>query len=347
MSSALERIQAEIRLLKLDDSLLFLNHILAVARGERQDPVLEQHVGSRKARAPAFVVHFLAKQILLHASNLGVYPLDGPRFIRLQDLYFKLDDPIVHDPTWKDADPTGFFERLLAQQLPSQRRNMIQKYGLALGLFRDAGPVRWPVAYDLKDDIERELGTPIEQFMAMGHLAYALRRASLNGHECNGTFDHMYLVEAFRQGFEFSTPEVWRTFLTRAACGRDAFRVACQNDLYRVKDALYTQFEFNPLHRYPIIDVGSGRFVAVDPDLVVERTTFGLFYDLFERDRTVFAERFGYVFDQLVGNLLGSVCPPQALWSAAAWERPRSAARNRRTSARLATGYMPVRAATC
>ena len=124
----------------------------------------------------------------------------------------------------------------------------------------------------------------------------------------------------FRQGFAFSVPEVWTKFLSRASCNRDAFRAACQNDLYRVKDALYTQFEFNPLHRYPIIDVGGGRFVAVDPDLIVERTTFGLFYDLFERDRTVFAERFGYVFDQLVGKLLGSVCPPQALWSAAAWE---------------------------
>ena len=93
------------------------------------------------------MVHFLAKQILLHASNLGIYPLDGPRFIRLQDLYFQLDDPIAHDPTWKDADPTGFFERLLAQQLPSQRRNVLQKYGLALALLfakamEDASP--WP-----------------------------------------------------------------------------------------------------------------------------------------------------------------------------------------------------------
>ena len=320
MASPFEQIQQVIHTLKLDDSLLFLNHLLAVARGERKDPVLEQCVRSRKAQAPAFVVHFLAKQLLLHGSNLGIYPLDGSRFIRLQDLYFQLDDPIVHDPTWKDADPTGFFERLLAQQLPSQRRNMLQRYGLALGLFRDAGPVRWPVAYDLKDDIERELGTPVEQFMAMGHVAYALRRWSFQGHECNGTFDHMYLVEAFRQGITVSVPEVWSTFLTRAACDRDAFRAACQNDLYRVKDALFTQFEFNPLHRYPIIDVGGGRFVAVDPDLIVERTTFGLFYDLFERDRTAFAERFGYVFDQLVGKLLASVCLRQSLWSAAAWE---------------------------
>jgi hypothetical protein len=231
MASTLEQIQQVIGTLKLDDSLLFLNHLLAVARGERKDSAVEQHIRSRKAQAPAFVVQFLAKQLLLQGSNLGIHPLDGPRFIRLQDLYFQLDDPISSDPTWKDADPTGFFERLLGQQLPSQRRNILQKYGLALALFRDAGPVHCPVAYDLKDDMERELGTPIEHFMAMGHLAYALRRASLNGHECNGTFDHMYLAEAFRQGITLSVPEVWTKFLSRAACDRDTFRAACQNDL--------------------------------------------------------------------------------------------------------------------
>ena len=68
MASALEEIQKVIRTLKLDDSLLFLNHLFAVARGERQDPVVDQVVRSRKAKAPAFVVHFLAKHLLLHGS---------------------------------------------------------------------------------------------------------------------------------------------------------------------------------------------------------------------------------------------------------------------------------------
>ena len=320
MLSALEQIQSEVGRLKLDDSLLFLNHLLAVARGERQDPIVEQHIRSRKAQAPAFVVHFLTKQLLLHGSNLGIFTLDAVTFIRLQDLYFKLDDPIIHDPTWKDADPTGFFERMLAQQLPSQRRNLIQKYGLALGLFRDVGPLKWPTVYDLRSDLEKEVGISVEQLMAMGHLAHALSQASINGQQCNGTFDHMYLVEAFRQGITFCIPEIWSKCLSRVSCDRDAYRTTCQNELYKVKDNLYAQFEFNPLHRFPLIDVGSGRFVAVDPDLIVERTTFGLFYDLFERDGIAFAERFGNVFDQFVGNLLGSVCPQQRLWSAMAWE---------------------------
>jgi hypothetical protein len=43
MASPLEQIQQVIHTLKLDDSL-FLNHVLAVARGERRDAVVEQHI---------------------------------------------------------------------------------------------------------------------------------------------------------------------------------------------------------------------------------------------------------------------------------------------------------------
>jgi len=44
-----------------------------------------------------------------------------------------------------------------------------------------------------------------------------------------------------------------------------------------------------------------------------------VFYDLFERDGRTFAEKFGYVFDQYVGHLLGSVLPLNSL-VAAAWD---------------------------
>lgn len=328
----MEAIREETGKLKLDDSLLFLNHLLAVSRGDEIDPALEPILNARKSRAPAFVIHFIAKQLLLHGSNLCPYVLDGPRFLRLMDLYFRLDDPIVNDPNWKNADPTGFFERLLGQQIPSQQRNLLQKIGLALGLFRDTGLVQWPTVYDLKADIEGELGVSIELFLKIGHAAFALRRASLQNRSCSGTFDHMYLVEAFRQGFSFCTPEVWSKFLVRVACNRDTFREVCNLDIYRSRDAGYAQFEFNPLCRYPIIDIGGGRFVAVDPDLIIERTTLGLFYDLFERYGTDFVKkRFGYAFDQFIGKLLGSVCAPDSLWWASTWERTKVVGRGKKT----------------
>jgi hypothetical protein len=273
MSESLRLIEDEVRLLKLDDSLLFLNHLLAVERREIRDPQLEKCLLSKAVAAQAFLIHFIAKQLLLHASNLGPYVLDADRFMRLRDLYFQLDDPIVGDPEWKHADPTGCFERILAQQIPSQRRNAIQKIGLALGLFRDVKPMKWPLEYDLRADIEQELGISVEQFMTMGFLAHALALT-----KNRGTFTPAYLAEAFRQGVKVAVPEIWSKFLSRVACDRETFRRVCEDEVYQVRDARYVQFEFNPLRRFPIIDVGSQRYLAIDPDLVIARTTLERFH---------------------------------------------------------------------
>jgi hypothetical protein len=316
IKTPLERLRHELSLLKLDDALLFLNRLLASSRADTPDPDLEPILKARKVGAPAFIIHFLAKQLLLNASNLGLYQLDGPKFHRLMDLFFKLDDPIVGDPKWPTADPTGFFERMLAQQMPSQHRNILQHLGLGLGLFRDMGLIQTLEAYDIRTEIETALEMSVEEFMAMGFLCSALQTATHNGRRCQGTFNHLHLVEANFQGLRFCRPELWERFIPLIACDRTKFRQICDDSQYKVRDARYTQFEFNPLIRYPILDVGGSRYIAVDPNLVIERTTLGLFYDLFERDGLEFSSRFGYVFDRFVGNLLGSVCPSESLW----WE---------------------------
>lgn len=320
MMTDLEAIQDEMTSLKLDDSLLELNHILSVSVRRTVDPVLEKKIAGMNIRPPAHIVHFLAKQLLLNASNLGHRVLNWPTFIRLMDLAIRLGDPILHDPDWKDADPTGFFERILAQQIPSQAIIPIQKYGLALALFRDVGVVEWPKRYDLKAEIEAELGISVEQFMAMGFACLSFQQASSNGHKCMGTYTCMMLAEAFVQGVTVCVPEVWNSVLPKIACDREAFRETARKALYRVSAAHFAQFEFNPLHRFPIIEVQPDHFVAVDPYLIIERTTLGLFYDLFERAGRDFTTPFGHAFDRLIGQLLGSVCPTESLWSATEWE---------------------------
>ena len=318
METVLERLQHEISLLQLDQSLLALNRLLAASRDENSDPHLEPLLRARKSRAPAFVIHFLAKQLLLHSSNLGIHQFDGRRFHQLMDLYCQLNDPICTDPAWPTADPSGFFERMLAQQLPSQGGINLQPYGLALGMFRDVGCVSTSQGeYDIRHDIEAELGMSIEEFMQMGILCMSAQMCTNNGYSHRGTFDHIYFALANLQGLGFSRPELWAPFLCRVARDRDGFRQAYRaNPRYQAREVQYAQFEFNPLLRYPVSDLGQGRHLAVDPQLLPERTTLGLFYDLFERDGTDFSARFGYVFDRFIGNLLGSVLPDSSLW----WE---------------------------
>ena len=139
-----------------------------------------------------------------------------------------------------------------------------------------------------------------------------------------GTFTPMYLAEAYGLGLTVCVPEVWSRFLPRVACNRDLFRQINGQDIYKVSESHFVQFEFNPLYRYPIIEVLPDHFVGVDPFLIAERITLGLFYDLFEKDRLAFTNRFGHAFDRFVGQLLKSACPPELLWSASDWEQRQS-----------------------
>lgn len=321
MYGQLRQIASSVSRLKLDDSLLFLNHVLGVSRGFTTDSKLEHLIKDAHPPVLPHVVHFLAKQLLLHASDLGTMSLGWEDFQQLTNLCIGLDDPIQHDPDWKHADPSGFFERLLAQQIGPQNRNVIQKYGLALGLFRDVGIVSWPKSYDLRTDIETELGMPVGQFMALGQVALSLRTANLNGNKCIGTFTSMMFAEAFVQGIKCCIPEQWGPFLDRVSCDREKYRRIATEGFYCVDDDLFQQFGLNPLRRFPIARLGNDRYLSPDPELIAERVSFGMFYDLFERSGTHFSNQFGYAFDQFVGQVLGGVCPPERLWSASEWEQ--------------------------
>jgi hypothetical protein len=334
MNNPFEQFRTQLRALKLDNSLLFLNHLLAVSRGESRDPALERDLQSLGYPVPVFVVHFVAKWLLREASDLGLYTLEWKGFRRLMDLAVAIDDPIVGDPAWKNANPTGFFERLFAQQLPPQRFTPLRDYGLALALFRDAGTPAHPGDYNLRSALEAELGMPIERFMATAHVCQAIRGVRFGRHQMPSTLTHMHLVEAFHAGLAWMGPEIWEPFLARLSCTRDAFRQLCLHPEYMVNDRRYVCFEFNPLLRYPLIEIRPGHYWAVDPRLLVSRATWGLFYDLFERERTGFSTRFGDVLARLVGDMLASVCPAQSLWSDADWVRGPGATRTNRTPKR-------------
>ncbi len=71
-------------------------------------------------------------------------------------------------------------------------------------------------------------------------------------------------------------------------------------------------------------EVANDRYIAVDPYLILKRVTWGLFFDLFERDGIAFSNRFGNIFSRLVGELLQSVHPQELLWCDSANDTPGS-----------------------
>ena len=78
----------------------------------------------------------------------------------------------------------------------------------------------------------------------------------------------------------------------------------------------YEQFGFNSLRKYPIIDVGNQRYIAVDPELIVKRVSHGIYYDMLGHVGMDFTTRFGDVFDCFIGEILESVIDANLLWSA-------------------------------
>jgi hypothetical protein len=314
MQPTITTLENAVRQLNQDESLLFLNHLLAVSRGHISDSQLQSQLAAIKDRPLVYVVHFLAKQLLMYSSIVGPRILDWPTFVDLMDMHHHLQDPIEVDPNWKHTDPTGFFERKAAQQLASQDRKMIQKYGLALGLFRDVGVVHVPQEFDLRKELEQTLGMSVDEFMAIAQVCGALRAASKGV----GTFTPNYLTDAYAQGIKVCSPELWGPFLNRTCCTPQQFRT--KQAEYTATDPLFAQFEFDALNRFPIIKILQDRYLAVDPELVVQRATFGLFYDLFEKDRTAFSTKFGHFFEKFIGTLLGTVCQSRSLWSHAQWK---------------------------
>lgn len=305
----LKTIRNLIRPLKLDDSLLFFSRLLAVARKEAREPTLERLLSQTPAAAPTFVCQFIAKHIILECSMLGTESLDWPRFRQITDAYFEFDDPIASDPGWKDADPTGFFERFLGQQLPFQQQRPVQQLGLALGLFRDTDSI-------LRAELEAEIGLTIDNFIQFGFLCRAAAPASFQGVKCPGTLNYEFLTKAFQQGVKVAVPEVWQPFLRRVACTPSQFQMVCDQPVYRLSDDRFATSEFNALLRFPMCEVQSGKFIAPDAELITTRTTWGLFYDMFERYGRDFTTKFGDIFSSFVGRMLASACPHDALWSA-------------------------------
>jgi hypothetical protein len=133
----------------------------------------------------------------------------------------------------------------------------------------------------------------------------------------DGTFQPMLLAQAFHQGLQVCVPEVWGPFLERISCDVAQFRQVAAMPPYNDHRAHLAQFALNPLQRFPLLNIGEQKYIAVDPELIVDRVTLGLFYDLFDAGEFAFTERFAHALETFIGQLLQSVGPGDCHWSEA------------------------------
>ena len=318
---SLTKIRSLLSNIQLEDALLFLNHLLGVVRKDRNDEELSRLISQAQIPPQPFIIHFIAKQLLLNASNFGIKKFDWATYQQMVNLYFELGDPIVEDPNWLQTDPTGFLERFLGAQMPSQRQNMMQEMGIAQAIFSDIASKTPNTEFHFSTHLRSSLGMDPEVFIKMGFLCSTFKGAQYHhGERSQGTFTHDHLARAFAHHIDISTPEIWNPFFSRVACTPAQFRIVNEKEKYRIIDERFIQYEFNPLQRFPIIKFAKNHHITVDTRLLLHRATLGIFYDMYERLGDEFLQRFGDVFARFCGDLLLSVCPSDRIWSEEKWK---------------------------
>ena len=314
--TAIERLERNlsksVRQLQVTESLLFLNKVLAASRGLLNDPETAIFLKQLGNDVPGFVVHLIVKYLMKHGRANTPNRLDWSNFpaILRHGFALAIADPISDS---SDAQVLGSLVRMSAQQL---RRNITaQNYGLAIGLFQDLDAVTGPKPIDLRCEVEAAINMPIELFMRIGQAAHAAACATHGTARLHGTLNRDWLTKAGGDIPNVPWVERWADVARITAKDQIAFNATIPE---RGADP-YTPYRFNPLLRHPIIQVDLDRFIAVDPWLLVERTSWGVFYDIFEKyqgspDFQKFTESFGYAFERFVDNLLQSVIPTQHIW---------------------------------
>ncbi|MCB0190766.1 MAG: hypothetical protein KDJ65_02380 [Anaerolineae bacterium] len=296
----------------MDDALIYLNFLLQAS----QNPALDQSIYTFAQDNPGaisdFKIEFLAKWLIIKSrftSPIILSPseLNWQAYLELSMLYDQIDDPIIHDPNFKNRNPVEVFVRMQYQQLQGQHRLALQSFGSAYLLFYEtAARVATSVRYNIPERFRQLSGISIEQFM---HLGFIFLASKAGPYGAIGTISQEYLNKAKMQGLDILTDENIQRFLDMTSCDHEAFRQVAIRSPYPVSDPEFVLYEFNPLKKFPLLQVHYDRWVAPNPALIIDRVTLGIYYDLLDADSTQFTQSFGTIFEEYVGDLLKSVYP--------------------------------------
>lgn len=303
-----------LRPIDIESSLLFCNHVLAAWRGEESDPVIRKLVGQFRLRPAPFLVHLAARQCLLQSLGPSNREMRTEDFKRLLGLLWEIldHDPAMEDPGWAQSDPTGWAIRFVGLQQPDF--GILQTYGLSVALFTDNMPRGGDESVDIPARVQDLLRMCPVVFMRAGFVARALRMAPSGRVKLSGTIT-TDLVANRPSEVGAGVADNWNRFIELVSLTPSEFKLRSRGSAIPTADSRYDLYGFNLLRRYPLIDIGGARFVAADPELVIARTTLGMYYDALEADGENFTRPFGYRFANLVGDLARSACGRDRVWS--------------------------------
>jgi len=307
-----DQIKRHLKNCKIDDGLVFLNYLLHVSNDPKINPKMYEFVKQHPGSITDYKIEFLSKWLIIcseYTSHAIFSPkeLTWPVYLRLSELYNQINDPFVTDQKLKKEKPINFFIRMFYQQLTGQQRIKLQSFGSASLLYEKAGSGS---NYDIPNEFQRITGLSTREFMQLGMV---LSSAKAGPYKTAGTLNQSCIDKGINVGIDVLNKDKVQRFLNAASCDYDKFRITADQALFKVSDNKYILYEFNPLTKYPFIKVHPERWVSPNPDLVVDRVTSGIYYDLLDESGKSFTDNFGPIFEKYVGDLLGSVYPKEKI----------------------------------
>jgi hypothetical protein len=230
-------------------------------------------------------------------------------------------DPIAYDDSILDefyaSNPVFVMLRLVASQFPFQV-DIFARHAQPYVLYGELPEVirARPATpdFDLHACFERLNGVTLREFIDVGFVTWIAARA-------HAGFTLGYYDKARAQGMRLPADLRLQAVLNNISAEPE--KLCLLYERRKETDRRYGLYDFNPLFEYPLIrpwpagtPMGADlRMSAPVPDLVAHRISTGIFYQMYNEYGLRFADYFGFLLQEYVGEILRNSVPSSALTS--------------------------------
>lgn len=300
----------------INDLRNFENQINAAFRQYKLDHIL-LGIKFAKAKLEPFVIAgmtlFAFRNCTAGPKSQEIRYLEWKRISYLAHLVteYLLADPLTFDKSilkqFQNSNPVFAMLRMVGNQFP-YNVNLFGQYARPIILFNElpkklAGRSNIPT-FNLEDSFFKISGFSIADFIKVGFLAYTAA-------EFSKAFTRGYFEKARSQGITVPHDSEMLPIIEQLSTDPKKFISTYRK--YMEVDRRFAMYDFNPLFLHPIVrpwrqkrtvDQDQDRMLAPIPNLIAQRISMGIFYQMFNHYKTEFSKYFGHVFEAYVGCIL-------------------------------------------
>lgn len=272
-------------------------------------------LNKRYPQYPSFAFISITKSVLLNCTMYGELTfIHDEEFLELLRITTEYE---TFEPTFSEemkGNPrkalASYLLRTMGKQSQWDRntRHMLSRtLFIYEELIKDASAPKY-IREIITTKFEERFGVSLHEFIKIGAILWAGSAVRTGG------LRRDYLDKARSMGMPVPDDAKVRSCLNLIACDPDQFK----------NDVLLKKYNLNPLLRYPLIrlwndsgkdDPFDDKFIAPFPDLLIQRITIGLYYQLYNIFGEKFSTHFGDLFELYVSKIIEEFRLPYTILS--------------------------------